>query len=59
MVAGRSAGRAPELHRNPTSDHAALDSRVQDLMNDPETDDADVISILRQEFDPDESGVKP
>jgi len=36
----------------PASDHAALDSRVQALMNDPSTDDDDVISILRSEFDP-------
>ena len=36
----------------PASDHAAIDSRVQALMNDPETDDNDVISILRSEFDP-------
>jgi hypothetical protein len=36
----------------PASDHAALDSRVQDLMNDPSTDDADVVSILRSEFTP-------
>jgi hypothetical protein len=36
----------------PPSDHAALDSRVQDLINDPSTDDDDVISILRSEFDP-------
>jgi hypothetical protein len=36
----------------PASDHAALDSRVQELMNDPSTDDGDVISILRDEFDP-------
>jgi hypothetical protein len=36
----------------PLSDHAALDSRVQGLMNDPSTDDDDVISILRSEFDP-------
>lgn len=36
----------------PAADHAALDSRVQDLMNDPSTDDNDVISILRSEFDP-------
>ncbi len=43
----------------PPADHAALDSRVQDLINDPETDDGDVISILRAEFDPDESDVEP
>jgi hypothetical protein len=36
----------------PPSDHGALDSRVQELMNDPSTDDDDVISILRNEFDP-------
>jgi hypothetical protein len=36
----------------PPEDHAALDSRVQELMNDPSTDDDDVISILRDEFDP-------
>ena len=36
----------------PPSDHAALDSRLQELMNDPSTDDDDVISILRDEFDP-------
>lgn len=34
----------------PPADHAALDSRVQDLINDPSTDDDDVISILRSEF---------
>jgi hypothetical protein len=36
----------------PPEDHAALDSRVQELINDPSTDDDDVISILRDEFDP-------
>ena len=36
----------------PPADHGALDSRVQELMNDPSTDDDDVISILRSEFDP-------
>jgi hypothetical protein len=36
----------------PPEDHAALDSRLQELMNDPSTDDDDVISILRDEFDP-------
>ena len=35
----------------PPADHAALDSRLQDLINDPSTDDDDVISILRSEFD--------
>ena len=33
-------------------DHAALDSRLEALINDPSTDDDDVISILRDEFDP-------
>jgi hypothetical protein len=37
----------------PPADHAALESRLQDLMNDPSTDDDDVIAILRDEFDPD------
>jgi hypothetical protein len=36
----------------PPSDHAALDSRLEALINDPSTDDDDVISILRDEFDP-------
>ena len=36
----------------PSEEHAALDSRLQELMNDPSTDDDDVISILRDEFDP-------
>jgi len=39
----------------PASDHAALESRLQELMNDPSTDDHDVISILRSEFDPEGS----
>jgi len=36
----------------PPADHGAFDSRVQELMNDPSTDDDDVLSILRSEFDP-------
>ena len=36
----------------PPADHPALDSRLQDLINDPSTDDDDVITILRSEFDP-------
>jgi hypothetical protein len=36
----------------PPSDHAAVDSRLQELINDPSTDDDDVIAILRSEFDP-------
>jgi hypothetical protein len=38
----------------PPADHAALESRLEALINDPTTDDDDVISILRQEFDPEE-----
>jgi len=37
----------------PPADHAALDSRAQELINDPSTDDDDVITILRSEFEPD------
>ena len=36
----------------PAADYAALDSRLEALINDPSTDDDDVISILRAEFDP-------
>ncbi len=36
----------------PTVDHAPLESRLQALLNDPDTDDSDVIEILRREFDP-------
>jgi hypothetical protein len=36
----------------PPADHAALDSRLQELINDPSTDDNDVIAILLDEFDP-------
>ena len=39
----------------PASDHGAIDSRLEALINDPSTDDHDVITILRAEFDP-ESG---
>jgi hypothetical protein len=35
----------------PSSDHGAVDSRLEALINDPSTDDDDVISILRAEFD--------
>jgi hypothetical protein len=37
----------------PLDDHAALESRLHALINDPDADDDDVISILRQEFNPD------
>ena len=36
----------------PPLEHNALDSRVEELLNDPSADADDVISILRQEFDP-------
>jgi hypothetical protein len=36
----------------PAEDHAALESRLHALINDPDADANDVISILRQEFDP-------
>jgi hypothetical protein len=36
----------------PASDHAALDARAEELMHDPGLDEDDVISILRDEFDP-------
>lgn len=36
----------------PTPEHAALDLRAEELMNDASADDQDVVSILRQEFDP-------
>ena len=32
------------------SDHGAVDSRVQELMNDPSIDDDDIISILPAEM---------
>lgn len=36
----------------PAADYPALESRLQALINDPDTDDNDVITILREEFDP-------
>jgi hypothetical protein len=36
----------------PSFDHPALESRLQSLLNDPDTDDDDIIGILRREFDP-------
>jgi hypothetical protein len=35
----------------PVSDHAALESRAQALVNDPDVDEQDAIEILREEFD--------
>jgi hypothetical protein len=37
----------------PPLEHGALDSRVEQLLNDPSADTDDAILILRQEFDPD------
>jgi ATP-dependent exoDNAse (exonuclease V) beta subunit len=39
----------------PAADHAALESRLDALLNDPDADASDVVSVLRREFDP-ESG---
>ncbi len=36
----------------PPMEHGALDSRLEELLNDPSADEDDVISILSQEFDP-------
>ena len=38
--------------RIPTMEHGALESRLDDLLNDPSTDTDDVILILLEEFDP-------
>ena len=37
----------------PPMEHGALESRLEELLNDPSADADDVILILRQEFDPD------
>ena len=37
--------------RIPTMEHGALDSRLEELLNDASADEDDVISILDQEFD--------
>jgi len=34
----------------PPADHGAVDSRLEELLNDPSADEEDVIAILRQEF---------
>ena len=36
----------------PPLEQGALDSRLEELLNDPSADADDVILILRQEFDP-------
>ena len=37
----------------PQAEHGALDSRLEELLNDASADAGDVIMILLQEFDPD------
>jgi hypothetical protein len=39
----------------PAVEHGALDSRMEELINDPSADADDVISILREEFDSEHS----
>jgi len=39
----------------PPMEHGALDSRMEELVNDPSANADDVISILRLEFDPEHS----
>jgi hypothetical protein len=39
----------------PPEEHGALDSRLDELLNDPSADQDDVVSILLQEFDPEHS----
>jgi hypothetical protein len=36
--------------RIPQMEHGALDSRLEELLNDSNADEDDVIAILRQEF---------
>ena len=36
----------------PEAEHGALDSRVEELLNDPSADANDVVAIIRREFDP-------
>jgi hypothetical protein len=38
--------------RIPQMEHGALDSRLEELLNDSNADEDDVIAILHQEFDP-------
>jgi hypothetical protein len=60
LMAGQGANSDPRIDecvaelksKIPPADHDSLESRLQALINDPDTDDDDVISMLRQEFDP-------
>ena len=36
----------------PRAEHGALDSRVEELLNDPSASEEDVIAGLREEFNP-------
>ena len=36
----------------PLMEHGALESRMEELVNDPSADSDDVIAILLEEFDP-------
>jgi hypothetical protein len=36
----------------PVAEHGALESRLDELLNDPSADADDIISILGEEFDP-------
>lgn len=36
----------------PPLDHGALDSRLDELLNDPSASEDEVLLILREEFDP-------
>lgn len=36
----------------PAQEHGALDSRLEELLNDPNASDEDVIEILGKEFNP-------
>ena len=36
----------------PPMEHGAIDSRLEELLNDPTADSDDVVSILGQEFNP-------
>jgi hypothetical protein len=38
----------------PRQGHGALDSRLEELLNDPSASGEDVISILHQEFNPED-----
>jgi len=60
-VADESANTDPELlaaiselkRTIPPEDHWALDTRAQELINDPDADNDDVVEVLRREFGPD------